>query len=865
MKYPSNFKTKTDVGEIYQQASIAVQLGTASKNMRHFLAFMTVGALLFTAACSQSPEKLVSEANKYHDNKKFEEASILYEKAIAKDKTNAEAYYRLGMNLLDQGKLREARAALRRSVDLKKTTENQSALAALYLRVYQANPNSKTFVGELRDLGNDLLKQDPNSFQGLLIEGRIADLLDGDKAKAEESYAKANGIKKYAHDLIPVYADVLVRDNKRDQAVTLLTDATKYDPAWDLGYALLAQLYEGSKEPDKEKAVLQQYLDSNPNNRNAITVNALERLRANDFAGGEQLMMRMTKDPKTFPKGEMDLGTYYEKANRLDLAKAAYERGKNDDPKNAYQYDRKIIEVDLRTKDMKDAVSRAKQVAESNPKDPSSTVTYAFLLVTTSGADSSVANVDVIKKLVDAAPTNTTLRYWLAKAYVAAGDRIPKSHDLALTTVKQVVDDAQKDQQSKGVQMILPAAKVLEAELVLGNGDFAQALDLIQQSEQAFTQIDQGRAAGMLLRDPLFDPNILVMTSHVVKDAALLEKAEAAHRSGDESGVRAAMGQAQADLEFIAGKFPNLAEVHLNLASIYLREAQFDKALQQYQTVLAANPQNLIAEIGLQKTKMETGHAQEAIQTTQDLVSKNPTNVALRLALAQLMARAAGLSAANSPAQRQYLQQAEDNYKQVLTLSSANKEQVWWEIATLQEKLGEKDNAMASFEQVTNVDPKNAAAYMERGQLLETEGRQKEAIDLYKKVLDISPDNPLALNNMAMASADSGTNLDQAQSWAERAKKRMPDSADITDTLGYVYLKKNLTAEAADTFRSAIAFGMAEKPAPSASLPIFRFHLAMALLQKGDKQGAKEQATKAMQGATPDLQGKIKTLIGQIG
>jgi Flp pilus assembly protein TadD len=46
----------------------------------------------------------------------------------------------------------------------------------------------------------------------------------------------------------------------------------------------------------------------------------------------------------------------------------------------------------------------------------------------------------------------------------------------------------------------------------------------------------------------------------------------------------------------------------------------------------------------------------------------------------------------------------------------------------------------------------------------------------------------------------------------------------------------------------------------------FRFHLAMALLKSGDKQGAKDEANKAMLSATtPDQKNKISSFVSQIG
>ncbi len=90
--------------------------------MKFFAVSVSLWVLLFAGACNQSPQHLVEAGNRYHDRHKYQEASILYRKAIAKDKTYAEAYYREGLNLLDQKNALEAARFFRRAVDLAPTT-----------------------------------------------------------------------------------------------------------------------------------------------------------------------------------------------------------------------------------------------------------------------------------------------------------------------------------------------------------------------------------------------------------------------------------------------------------------------------------------------------------------------------------------------------------------------------------------------------------------------------------------------------------------------------------------------------------------------------------------------------------------------
>jgi Tfp pilus assembly protein PilF len=145
-----------------------------------------------------------------------------------------------------------------------------------------------------------------------------------------------------------------------------------------------------------------------------------------------------------------------------------------------------------------------------------------------------------------------------------------------------------------------------------------------------------------------------------------------------------------------------------------------------------------------------------------------------------------------------------------------------------------------------------------QGMLQEATGKRAEAAATYNRILGFDPDNPLALNNVAFMDAEKGTNLDQAMTFAERAKKRQPNSPDISDTLGYVYLQKNLNAQALRIFKDVVE----QNP----NNPTYHFHLAMALLKEGNKQAAREEAEKALaHSPQPDQQDKIRSFVSQIG
>ncbi len=72
---------------------------------------LTVAVLLLLAlglaGCSDSEagkKRLLETGNKYFDSGKSKEASIIYRKVLQKDQRYGEAYYRLGLSELKQGR-----------------------------------------------------------------------------------------------------------------------------------------------------------------------------------------------------------------------------------------------------------------------------------------------------------------------------------------------------------------------------------------------------------------------------------------------------------------------------------------------------------------------------------------------------------------------------------------------------------------------------------------------------------------------------------------------------------------------------------------------------------------------------------------
>lgn len=783
--------------------------------MKYSAIIASLCAALLLSSCRPSPEKLMATANKYHDNKKYKEAAILYQKVISKDKKNGEAYYRAGLNALDEGSPAEAAQYLRRAVDLQpKNLDAISKLAEIYLTAYLSNPvRLKVVLPQIEDLKNKIVQQDPNAFQGLRLAG-ILDVLNKNQDGALALFEKANKIRPYSRDLVGWYAEALAKDHPAESEA-LVRDMLSHDKAWGPGYDYLFLFYRKNNEMAKAENVLRDRVQNEPKNGVAIVNLANFLLLTNRYPEAESTMKRVLEDKAAFPAGHQLMGEFYARAKQYDKAMDQFQTGAAENPKQALSYNERIVALNMAMGKRSEATQLAQSLASKNPKDATINEMYAALLLQSGSPADAKKAIPELTSLIKNMPSNPVLHLDLARAYYATND--------GGKALSEANEAAQEEGKSHSPRMaILLPARVISARIYEGRGQHAQALE---QSEAAL-KIQDGNPEARLIRDQ-----------------ALVGLKE--------------MDQAQPDLEKLVQQYPNLNDARLTLGSLHMQEKDYPKAAEQFSKVWTSSPPDIRGYLGIQEIKMAQGKSEEAVKGMQDLVDKNPNAPQFRLELANTQAIAGSQLQKSKPDQAKALfQSAEDNYKQILK-TNANATDVWIRLGTLQRALGQTDAALASYEQASNTDPQNANAILNRAMLLEALGRKKEASDLYNRALGIDPNNALALNNLAFINADNGTNLDQAMTFAERAKKQAPGSPDVADTLGYVYFRKNLNSAALEIFKQDVQ----DQP----SNPTFHLHLAMALLKQGDKRGARDEAEKALKIAPPAQQQQIESFVNQIG
>jgi len=188
----------------------------------------------------------------------------------------------------------------------------------------------------------------------------------------------------------------------------------------------------------------------------------------------------------------------------------------------------------------------------------------------------------------------------------------------------------------------------------------------------------------------------------------------------------------------------------------------------------------------------------------------------------------------------------------------AKRGDIYLRIGETYRRKGDPASAVQALEKARESMPDDITVLSTLGLVLDASSRRPEARKIYEETLKRDPNNAVVLNNLAFLLAETGGDLDDAMTKATRAKQLLPTLLEVSDTLGWIYLKKNLPDNAIDIFKELVA----KQPAQST----YHFHLGMAYSQKGDKSKALDQLREALKyNPAKEERERIEQLITRLG
>jgi tetratricopeptide (TPR) repeat protein len=159
-------------------------------------------------------------------------------------------------------------------------------------------------------------------------------------------------------------------------------------------------------------------------------------------------------------------------------------------------------------------------------------------------------------------------------------------------------------------------------------------------------------------------------------------------------------------------------------------------------------------------------------------------------------------------------------------------------LGELQVTEGKLDQATETLTKLSQAQPTLPDPYVFLGQICELKKDWSGAEANYKKGLELAPNNLVAKNNLAWVYAEHGGNIDTALRLAQEAKEAQPDSPSISDTLAWIFVKKQSYDSAIRLLKDCV-----DKKPESA---LYRYHLGVAYYKAGQKSQAEQSLQAAL-------------------
>jgi tetratricopeptide (TPR) repeat protein len=590
---------------------------------------------------------------------------------------------------------------------------------------------------------------------------------------------------------------------------------------------------------------LAQAVEQAPQNLLAANNLAIVKRAENDFAGAEKVYKSaITSNPHLAAPLVM-LGNFYTDTQRSDAAEQQYRR--------ALQIDAKNVPALLRLADLYATAHRSPEAEKiysqiSALPDPRLRPLHAIFLFKSGKREEAIAE---FARLAKADSLDRDARTRLIEAYFAV-NRISDVEKLLTDALRKNgkdtdallqrsrvyllagnYDEARKDLaqvlhfQSDSSQAHYLMAKVLGADRAWSSQkqELGQALQTNQSFLPARLELARLLIAGNAAKSALsvLDNGIPESQRNVLQFVVLRNWAVFATNDLPEfsKGVAKAM---------TLGRTPDVLLQNAVLKLVQHDPAGARKSLQE---ILQQNPEETRA-LDLMARSYAPKQTAQGLQFLRDYAAQHPKSARIQLYLGRVL-----MSLPDQAGARRALAAS---LEATPGLTAAE-----FSLARLDSAEGKLDDARKRLTALSTSHRAEIPARTLLAGIEERSGNRAAAIDHLRKVLDLDPNNLVALNDLAYLLSDNAKQTDEALKYAQHAKELAPDSLDVADTLGWVLYRKGLYQESLRYLETA-----AGKQATS----VRKYHLAMAYFKLGRQKLGQQTLDAAIHmnpGLSPEL------------
>jgi tetratricopeptide (TPR) repeat protein len=483
----------------------------------------------------------------------------------------------------------------------------------------------------------------------------------------------------------------------------------------------------------------------------------------------------IAKNPR-LTGGYVTLGTLYEHEGNLEKAESCYRKALKIQEDFGPAANHLARNIVTRGGNIDEALTYAQIAKEKMPKSAAVMDTLGWVYYRKGSYLNAIAE---FQDALEMEPDSATINYHLGLAYLGNRQR-----------------DAAKEYLKKAVSLEpgLLQGRLLLCEIYLGE----------RSQELAREQIEASLALSP-------------------RDTRVLMQKAALNLVGRDS--KAAQEAYKKVIELDPGNVP----AHVRLGLLYQLTDRRDKALASLEQALVLDPNQMVALGLMLRIYLGQNKYEQAIALCERQQAAVGENTPLWAYIEYLKGNVF-LAKKDLDAARRHLEKAIEINPNILM--------AYGMLAGIYVQEGKIPEAIGQYEKIISKNPRFVPGHMTLGTLYERKGDLEKAESYYRKALEIQDDFGPAANNLAWNIVMRGGDLDVALSYARTAKEKMPNSAAVLDTIGWIYYKKASYPNAIAEFRDALEI--------EPDNAVINYHLGLAYLKSEQRNAAKEYLEKAL-------------------
>lgn len=588
--------------------------------------------------------------------------------------------------------------------------------------------------------------------------------------------------------------------------------------------------------------ILQEMVDQDPNDTSARFTLALIRARQKRFAEAQAILGELkAASPDSIRIVEAQIELHVEQGNADEAMRLCDELVQRLDNVAAHTLRARTLAV---LGHQEQALVDLDRAVSLQPEEPAVWLTRAnFYRDLGRKAD----EIGDLKKALSLAPDSLMIQQRALPLFLASGDaalaqRAEATLEQSLAAHPENIGLKVLRAQvllSKGTAPSSRQARSLLAEITKGSPRRAEAWELLGRLDLREGQ--PGDAVDAALRG----------LAHSPEDRRLcLLKADAEARRSPMLAVPT--------LRELLRQDPNDVDVIARLAGAHLQSGRPEEALELLQERLTAlrGTARQRTNLTLATTLYRSGDTDRAVALFQTLMQSDPNDPTPLVTLARL------------PGIMQRYPQFEQS---VADWTAGHPDDIKTPAMVAAALVSQHDGqsvqtAETVLQSVLERDPESVTALLILADLTVLTGRAEESAAANRRILEVDPNNIIALNNLAWFLCEEQGKYEEALHLADRGLEIAPEYLDLIDTRGVVHYRMGHLEDAVRDFSKFIELS----PTHARSLPTTRFHLARAHAEMGRKTEAIEQLEQTLSaqsqigGLSPSDLADAKLLLEQL-